>query len=678
MFDLDTCYHFFKTEPDTAYFWSGLGPEGANIAEKVATQNGGVTLEILMETHKNELIEAGFEYDETLGGFAFSEENAGDWSAISKAYAQQASGDVHTVLGEKIREGSVWKKQEYPALIENEEVSSIIAVDPKTGFNKEELFSRERLTRDDKQSNESTTMPALDEYSFTEAPLVTPTQVAITSSAYANNSKSGNASNTLSAPAAQQRGEPETRRIDVGEITISPFEFDSIVELKIEKRLNAHSTLHARGVVKADTNFESLTKIVEDVEIKCKNGDRVYFCGVLKNIKLTCVGSVYNLEIYAISNTVLLDTQKHKRSFQNNAQNYESIVKTIIKDKNGAVTYSAPTTMVKNIILQYNETDWEFAKRLASHTNDVLIPKTDDNPAFYFGVSGSVGAAIKNNDYSISKNIERLRHMETEDNLLTEDNITVYTVETDEFVCDLGDKVKLNKIETDLYVCHLLLSFTNASLVLVYKLCAKEAVSAPKAYNRDIIGLTLDGKVLKVEKDKLKLHLGIDDKQDEGTAHLFKYATRYSTEGHTGWYIMPEKGDTVQLLFPAEDEKDAYAASSIRQEDTDRTSDPLVKYWRTTFGKEIKMDDKEILITSEDDKTYIRINMDSGIDIITPKPIKISSGDNIGISSKKDINISAGGKLLASANKNMKLSSSGSSIKMDGSIKMDAGEIIEN
>lgn len=42
------------------------------------------------------------------------------------------------------------------------------------------------------------------------------------------------------------------------------------------------------------------------------------------------------------------------------------------------------------------------------------------------------------------------------------------------------------------------------------------------------------------------------------------YATGYSTEVHTGWYVMPEEGDTVQVIFPTENENQAYAVQSAR------------------------------------------------------------------------------------------------------------------
>lgn len=103
MFDLESVKELFKTESNTAFFWSGLGKNGAEIAKEVAKSNGGVTLEMLMEQNKQKLIEAGFPYDEDFDRFIWNgtdPENVKAWKDLSKAYASQASGNVRAVLGD--------------------------------------------------------------------------------------------------------------------------------------------------------------------------------------------------------------------------------------------------------------------------------------------------------------------------------------------------------------------------------------------------------------------------------------------------------------------------------------------------------------------------------------------------------------------------------------------------
>ena len=156
---------------------------------------------------------------------------------------------------------------------------------------------------------------------------------------------------------------------------------------------------------------------------------------------------------------------------------------------------------------------------------------------------------------------------------------------------------------------------------------------------------------------------------DTAEAHFFKYATGYSMENHTGWYVMPEEGDIVQLLFPLEDEKFAYAASSVRQEDTNKTTDHLTKYWRTSFGREIKMDKDEILISTVDNETFIRIHKENGgdgeslgIEVITPNRVLIKSGSKVTIQCDDNMTVSTPNEMYIEAGKTMKIAGGGSSI----------------
>jgi len=452
--------------------------------------------------------------------------------------------------------------------------------------------------------------------------------------------------------------------IDVGMLKISPFEFESIIDLKIEKTLNEHETLYVCGIIKDELQETPVTSADAGTSITCVNDGVFYFKGVLQSVKITHVEDIYKLEAYAVSNTILLDTVKHKRSFQDNGQTYQSIVETVISKDGGQATFNAPEMTVENIILQYNETDWEFAKRLASHTQDVLIPITADNPTFHFGATDAGGAQMVTNNYAISK--EFRRELLEGDPLAVED-ISRYVVETDEYICGLGENFSLNG--SDLRVCQISLSYVNSALKIMYYLSAKKSISTPKFYNPAITGLILDGTVMEVVCDTLKLRLDDDTErgveEDTYEEHLFKYATGYSMETHTGWYVMPEEGDTVQLVFPIEDEKFAYATSAVRRDDTERTGDYLVKYLRTSFGKEIKFDRNEILISALDDTTFIRINEDeqNGIEIITPHPILIQSGSTMNIESEDDMTITTEKNLYIQAKESIEIVNEGNIMK---------------
>ena len=114
-----------KTDPDTAYFWSGRtdGVGGAENAANIAKSRGGVTLESTIESNGVDMPEWDFNDPSSMEA----------WDMASAAYAEQVSGEVHAVVGADLRPGNIWENTELPRLMNNPNVTEIITVDPKTG-----------------------------------------------------------------------------------------------------------------------------------------------------------------------------------------------------------------------------------------------------------------------------------------------------------------------------------------------------------------------------------------------------------------------------------------------------------------------------------------------------------------------------------------------------------------
>jgi len=301
----------------------------------------------------------------------------------------------------------------------------------------------------------------------------------------------------------------------------------------------------------------------------------------------------------------------------------------------------------------------------------VLLPiSKSDEAGFHLGVEDeSCVGELTTGNYSVFKDFNLLRSRFNDDAPLEEDGVTMYKVKTDDFsygMFDVGEKVMLNKAV--LYVRQAVLNLEQSVISCTYILASKNAITAPKAYNRSITGLSLPGIVQVVENDDVKLDLDIDYKA--GTVQFFKYATGYSPESHTGWYVMPEVGDTVFLVFPTEDEKDAHASTSMRRSGTGKTSNPLIKYLRTTYGKELKLEEKEVLITAKDDETYIKLNEDTGIEIYTMKPIKIFTNETMEVTSTGDMTVTSTGDMSVTSTGDM-------SIGTEANLKVAAKDSIE-
>lgn len=131
--------HLTRTEPDTAHYWSGrdangvgVGPSGSGIAERIAENNGGTTLEMLLERNGVSPLPAWNRHDPESVRF---------WEDASAAYAQNARGNVTAVIGVDLRPGNIWQTVEIPRLVENPAVNRIIQINPDTGGTTE-LFAR--------------------------------------------------------------------------------------------------------------------------------------------------------------------------------------------------------------------------------------------------------------------------------------------------------------------------------------------------------------------------------------------------------------------------------------------------------------------------------------------------------------------------------------------------------
>ena len=102
---------------------------------------------------------------------------------------------------------------------------------------------------------------------------------------------------------------------------------------------------------------------------------------------------------------------------------------------------------------------------------------------------------------------------------------------------------------------------------------------------------------------------------------------------------MPEKGDSVRLYFPTENEEKAYVCSVVHENEGDGIrTDPENKIWRNKYGKEIRLTPEGITIKS-DTGDYIELNDSTGVKIVSSGSILIKAKDTVEISSE-DSNIS--------------------------------------
>lgn len=166
-----------------------------------------------------------------------------------------------------------------------------------------------------------------------------------------------------------------------------------------------------------------------------------------------------------------------------------------------------------------------------------------------------------------------------------------------------------------LYVEKAITKMQKSILTHEYSFGSEWALRQNTIYNFNIVGLSLKGRVIDVSREKIKVHLFIDEEQDKEKACWFEYVNMFTSNVDSGWHFMPEIGDRVHIYFLSEIEQDCIASNSFSggphlynpkwkkeppyELERDRWEDPAVKSLKTQYGKEIIFAPDRIIVHSE-------------------------------------------------------------------------------
>lgn len=460
-----------------------------------------------------------------------------------------------------------------------------------------------------------------------------------------------------------------------GDILVESYKFQKITKLKITRELNKHAKLYISGII----DEENIDKYVEtadadsNIAISLKDEQNTVinvFQGVVTNISVNADKDVRTLEVEALSRTFLMDIKRKSRSFQDENSSYSDVFKAVNSEYTSIqmLDYITNGTPIDKLIVQYNESDWEFVKRLASHFNVPVVPECQLSDLKYsIGNSGcSETYELNEYNYSIKKGLQEYKLKSENDVSDLEDmNLISYEVTTNKimYLCN-----KVNFKGKSLYVYKSDTELVNGTIYSKYELRDEKGMKIRKIYNNKIVGISLKGTVLATQNDKVKINLEIDGNQDISTARWFEYSTVYSSEDGTGWYCMPENGDLLRLYFPDNEEKNAYAISSanLQSSNSEKRSDPSVKSIGTKYGKEVVMKPGAVEIIGNGN-LLMRLTDDGGIEVKSDKKIVLDA--------QQDIEITGGGKVSIQGSGGVALTQGGANINIQDDVTMSGGKV---
>ena len=117
----------------------------------------------------------------------------------------------------------------------------------------------------------------------------------------------------------------------------------------------------------ADSGEAVIYGMQENLPLKVSAGGSLIFSGLVTYARVSGMGGTYYVEAEGRTRSILMDQEQHSRSFQDVNMTYKQLVKAILSEYPEAeVSYSIPDVPIKEIAVQYRETDWQFLKRMLS------------------------------------------------------------------------------------------------------------------------------------------------------------------------------------------------------------------------------------------------------------------------------------------------------------------------
>ena len=423
-------------------------------------------------------------------------------------------------------------------------------------------------------------------------------------------------------------------------ISVALFPFTKILNVKIEHGPNVFGQCIIIGEMEHESADEIAQRTDESSEtevVTTASGQPArLFCGIVKNVSVNHQNEYARVTVVLEGTCKKLDIQTHQRSFQNTMATYGDLIRKSISGE-GTTEITVTDKQTGALIVQYDETNWDFCIRMASQLGAPIFSDLQaEEPHLYIGLPPSdqikdlSTAVFQMAKSTLGNGVQLGKIAVSEDTSNAGVKSYCYTF--------VGNFVKVG---SSFYaVKSVSAEMRGGILEMNYGLLpiGNEAPSpgsttdvrglaVPAGTNQNCSGKMLTGKVKNVSGSKVQVQFSFDSEFSGN--HWFEYSTAYSSSDQSGWYCMPEIDDTVRVFFPSGDEGQAFAASS-----TPRFTgkDPTDKVWMA-HGKCIQLTKSGIKISCDGEEAYI----------------DLSPTEGIVISSKRDLLVHAAGEVLVQA-----------------------------
>jgi len=430
--------------------------------------------------------------------------------------------------------------------------------------------------------------------------------------------------------------------------------------------------------------------------------DKIFLNGVISKLRIkeTKAGALA-VELVCSSKSILLDRIPRYRSFQDPALTYADIAQEVNKnysDGETLVNVGEDMKEIPRMTIQYNETDWEYLKRIASYTGQPLMANSNKVLVGFFK---NMPSQTPNLTYSYFG-----KETEEERTYYRVEGTEVYSVSTP-IKLKIRNRVSGEEVENDYYVIESRIHNEGNTLKCEYKLGKQTDYFVDPIPHEKIRGAVIEARTVHIARtDESKSEHGradgSSDKNNnrsqevkasdiavmtvdltEGLRKLggavqseadkyagksyFPYVTPYS-QTNTGFTPAPEANDRVALYFPSENETHALVMGAVNNDGNGRFTDVDNRNYHVGDS------DFNMVLAKDSLTTNAASSISQIANSISESAENISNNAKIYLETIRDEKIVTANNILQIAQENMSIQSNGDTqINSDGVSVLNGG-----
>ena len=428
------------------------------------------------------------------------------------------------------------------------------------------------------------------------------------------------------------------RRIEYSDLKfISSFAMEKILDFQTWEEPGEHARGNFRLLLSEnETGINSMNAPIQ--LLGQGNTAGALFSGYPEKVEIKEERGYRIADIQAVSGTILLDQKKSNRVFQKKVQTYMGIASAVTADtEHSACILPGSDMRTGGTLIQYQETDWRFLKRMASQLGLPLVPDTSYYyPRFYLGLPEgekrelgeiiSCDLCFDGRYYAVSGKC-----------LVDREDFICYDVVTRTSL-SLGDRVTYEGRE--LLVSRKKTELAGGEVIFTYRLAGNSYTWVPWEDNPDYTGMSFVGSIVGTQGEQVEVAFDIDKTAAGGNRYGFAPAT-----GNL-MYCMPQKGTKTALYIGNGDEAQGIATGCIRTNGStcEGTGSPEKKSFRSEHGKgmdlypqRMGLDGGETGKITFEDETGTTIESNGGLVLMAKEGIRLESMTGIAMQGMSDI-----------------------------------------